>query len=91
MDLVIDDAKHEQKANEDALRIFFPLVRPGGYYVIEDVGWDPNSGGVLLLESPQVLRSYALHIYYILCVATWRYAAEWGRLAAGESSGATVP
>ena len=47
MDIVIDDALHEQWANEIALEHFWPLVKPGGFYIIEDmlVGalpWDAN-------------------------------------------------
>jgi predicted O-methyltransferase YrrM len=39
LDLVIDDASHqlaETRASFDAL---FPLLRPGGYYVVEDWAW----------------------------------------------------
>jgi len=38
MDLVIDDALHMPWAMEAALERYWPLVRPGGYYVIEDIG-----------------------------------------------------
>ena len=44
MDVIIDDAWHERKQNEQALVKFWPYVRPGGFYIIEDVG--PPSGSM---------------------------------------------
>ena len=44
VDVIIDDAWHERRQNEDALVKFWPFVRPGGFYVIEDVG--PPSGNM---------------------------------------------
>jgi hypothetical protein len=43
MDLVIEDTTHEWEDSEWLFGLFFPLVKPGGYYVIEDV--DPQRGG----------------------------------------------
>ena len=37
MDVVIDDAMHEQPYYDRALASWWPLVRPGGYYIIEDL------------------------------------------------------
>ena len=50
MDIVIDDALHETKFNEIALATFFPLVKPCGYYVIEDVEWDRTTNQLRLLN-----------------------------------------
>lgn len=39
IDLIIDDASHRYSATRKAFEISFPLLRPGGSYVIEDWGW----------------------------------------------------
>ncbi|MET0497169.1 MAG: class I SAM-dependent methyltransferase [Steroidobacteraceae bacterium] len=39
IDLVIDDASHHYSRTRRAFEIAFPLLRPGGSYVIEDWGW----------------------------------------------------
>jgi hypothetical protein len=39
IDLVIDDASHNYALTRKAFEIVFPLLRPGGLYVIEDWGW----------------------------------------------------
>jgi hypothetical protein len=41
-DLIIDDASHDGKLTKAALENLWPVVAPGGYYVIEDwfVGYD---------------------------------------------------
>jgi hypothetical protein len=40
MDIVIDDGDHSFVGQERTLNVMWPYVRPGGYYIIEDVGWD---------------------------------------------------
>lgn len=35
-DLIVDDASHEGKLTRRTWELLWPLVRPGGYYVIED-------------------------------------------------------
>ena len=53
MDLIIDDAWHYPNPAQKLLEIWWPLVRPGGYYIIEDLSWDNNQDQRLsLLESP---------------------------------------
>lgn len=42
MDIIIDDAVHHVQYCSTLLVKFWPYVRPGGYYVVEDVG--PPSG-----------------------------------------------
>ena len=37
-DLIIDDGANFQRETENCFRVLFDLMRPGGYYVIED--WD---------------------------------------------------
>lgn len=45
-DLVIDDASHDGKLTARTLELLWPLVAPGGFYVIEDwfVGYDDYPG-----------------------------------------------
>ncbi len=39
LDVIIDDASHQYKFSRRTFEIAFPLLRPGGTYVIEDWGW----------------------------------------------------
>lgn len=39
VDLVIDDASHDLELTRGSFDALFPMVRPGGAYVIEDWGW----------------------------------------------------
>lgn len=39
LDLVLDDASHELDLTRESFNMLFPLIRPGGAYVIEDWGW----------------------------------------------------
>ena len=53
MDVVIDDAWHYPNPAQRLLEIWWPLVKPGGYYIIEDMSWDNNVDQRLsLLETP---------------------------------------
>ena len=53
MDVVIDDAVHYPNPAMKLLEIWWPLIRPGGYYIIEDMSWDNNNDQRLsLLETP---------------------------------------
>ena len=53
MDIVIDDAWHYPNPAQKLLEIWWPLVKPGGYYIIEDMSWDSNAKQQLsLLETP---------------------------------------
>jgi hypothetical protein len=40
LDLVIDDASHLYGPTKASFEALFPLVRPGGLYIIEDWAWD---------------------------------------------------
>ncbi len=48
-DVVIDDGGHYMKPQQESFRVLFPHVRPGGYYIIEDVAtsYQPKFGGGL--------------------------------------------
>jgi cephalosporin hydroxylase len=39
IDLIIDDASHQYELTKRTFEIAFPLLKPGGVYVIEDWGW----------------------------------------------------
>jgi hypothetical protein len=41
IDIVIDDASHASHHQQIALAHIFPHVKPGGLYIIEDLGWQP--------------------------------------------------
>ncbi|KAL7524246.1 hypothetical protein ACHAWF_000877, partial [Thalassiosira exigua] len=38
MDIIIEDGPHTSRSQQQFLTTLFPLLKPGGYYVIEDVG-----------------------------------------------------
>lgn len=44
IDLIIDDASHLYRTTRRTFEIAFPLLRPGGIYVVEDWGWAHWSG-----------------------------------------------
>src|SRR5262249_2589211 len=39
LDLVIDDASHQYGPTKASFETLFPLLRPGGLYIIEDWAW----------------------------------------------------
>jgi hypothetical protein len=39
LDLVVDDASHYYIETRASFELLFPLLRPGGIYIIEDWGW----------------------------------------------------
>jgi predicted O-methyltransferase YrrM len=39
LDLVVDDASHRYDFSRRSFEILFPLLRPGGVYVVEDWAW----------------------------------------------------
>ena len=39
LDLVVDDASHAYEETKTSFEVLFPLLRPGGIYVIEDWSW----------------------------------------------------
>lgn len=41
-DIIIDDASHASAHQQDAFLAFFPRLRPGGLYIIEDLQWQPG-------------------------------------------------
>ena len=43
LDLVVDDASHTYEETKTSFELLFPLLSPGGIYVIEDWSWAHNS------------------------------------------------
>jgi cephalosporin hydroxylase len=39
LDLVIDDASHMYEESRRSFELFFPMLRPGAPYIVEDWGW----------------------------------------------------
>lgn len=44
-DVIIDDGSHYQEDQIATLRNFYPLLKPGGYYIIEGIGGDGRNLG----------------------------------------------
>lgn len=42
-DIIIDDASHASYHQQLGLSVLFDSLKPGGIYVIEDLGWQPES------------------------------------------------
>eukprot|EP00956_Cyclotella_meneghiniana_P009887 scaffold13670_cov55-Cyclotella_meneghiniana.AAC.2 len=54
MDVVIEDGPHTLKSQQAFLLKLFPLVKPGGYYIIEDIGY-VQGGMEAFHENPKIL------------------------------------
>ncbi len=46
MDIIIDDGPHSAPSQETFLQKLFPILKPGGYYIIEDIGITGKGNGV---------------------------------------------
>lgn len=61
IDIVIDDASHASRHQQHAFLAFFPKVKPGGLYIIEDLHWQPEHYEIAAGHPPKmrdVLRYY---------------------------------
>ena len=58
MDVIIDDAVHKTPQMQHLLILLWRFVKPGGYYIIEDVGPESASRPLFHEEnaSPEVAR-----------------------------------
>lgn len=54
-DLIVDDASHDGVLTRRTWELLWPLVRPGGFYVIED--WFVGLGGPWLRYGDSMLRT----------------------------------
>src|SRR5262245_13327140 len=64
VDLLVDDASHDSGPTRESLRNLWPIIKPGGWYVIEDWGvgfpaWRLTDGGMLDLAK-MLLHSFEL-------------------------------
>ena len=53
LDLVLDDGSHLYQSTKAALETLFPLLRPGGLYIIEDWAWGHWGNEFRLHASPE--------------------------------------
>lgn len=60
-DIIIDDASHASTHQQDAFLEFFPKLRSGGIYIIEDLQWQPK---VYEAKSPGVTKTSTLFESY---------------------------
>jgi hypothetical protein len=51
-DIIIDDASHASHHQQTALGTLFPFLKEGGYYIIEDLNYQPPH-----LELPQLVKT----------------------------------
>lgn len=56
MDIIIEDGPHSVASQEDFLVKLFPLLKPGGFYIIEDIGYRQN-GLLYFHDDPSKLRN----------------------------------
>merc|ERR1712216_222203 len=45
MDIVIDDGDHSLEGQQRTLDVMWPYLKPGGFYIIEDVEWNKYNLG----------------------------------------------
>lgn len=61
MDIILDDAGHHtRQLQENILLTMWKYLKPGGYYIIEDV--DAQRGGLDYIHSPELLSSHTQFI-----------------------------
>jgi glycosyltransferase involved in cell wall biosynthesis len=56
VDIIIDDGSHASYDQQMTFREFFPLLRPGGLYFIEDLDWQPPGEVPEVALTKQVFR-----------------------------------
>ena len=57
MDVIIDDGPHSVSSQEGFLQKLFPCLKPGGYYIIEDIGIARQGNGVVIFhDDPSKLQ-----------------------------------
>ena len=63
--VVIDDGSHRWDHQRTALKELFPMVEPGGYYVVEDIhtSYEPNFAGKDDIPFVQVLKTLVDYLH----------------------------
>jgi len=84
LDIVIDDGCHTSFHQQMSFKHLFPRLKPGGFYFIEDVHWQPPWEQSLptvpltsdLFKSPavQCLLDVSFHVSEKLCCVRWKNA-----------------
>jgi hypothetical protein len=59
LDVIVDDASHASFHQQLTMLKFFPLLKPGGFYVIEDLHWQPKSCEGRLPKVPKTSKLLA--------------------------------
>jgi hypothetical protein len=52
-DIIIDDGSHASYHQQLALKVLFPMLKPGGIYAIEDLNWQPRRYEAELPPTPK--------------------------------------
>jgi hypothetical protein len=61
-DVIIDDGSHASHDQQATLRAFFPLLAEGGWYIIEDLDWQPpGEDAAKITLTKQLLREIQRH------------------------------
>jgi SAM-dependent methyltransferase len=78
LDIIIDDASHYYRYSRRTFEIAFPLLRPGGAYVIEDWGWAhwPESQNVGAVDEGQTPLSMLIMELVMLCASRGDLVSE---------------
>ena len=74
MDIIVDDAHHERVWMDKLLKIWWPVLKPGGFYVIEDCYPHGNSGNIDFEENPDVLPEFTREVFrdnHVMYVDAW--------------------
>lgn len=69
LDLVVDDASHLFEQSLASFNTLFPLLRPGGYYVIEDWAWAHKQGPYQEADGPWSNRNALTNLIFMLVMA----------------------
>jgi cephalosporin hydroxylase len=69
VDVIVDDASHTYRFTRRTFEIAFPLLRPGGTYVIEDWGWAHWPGDMHTSYKDQTALSMLLMELVMLCAS----------------------
>jgi hypothetical protein len=57
-DFILDDGSHHMKDQQITLGYLFPLLKPGGYYILEDLHTSLADNGFILYNRPLETKEY---------------------------------
>lgn len=64
VDVILDDASHASYHQQFAFVNLFRSIKPGGLYIIEDLGWQPQSYEIALPSCQKTLDQFSHFINY---------------------------